>query len=197
MRLGVMGGTFDPIHYGHLFIAEEARICFALDKVLFLPNGNPPHKAESQLTPAQHRYNMTALAIADNPFFEISDRELRREGKAYAYDTLIELNDAYPNAELFYITGVDAFADFATWRRHEDVIQMATFLVATRPGYDPSALKERLPAPYLERVAFLTETRFDVSSTELRDRVREGRNIRYLTPPAVLETIYAEGLYRP
>jgi nicotinate-nucleotide adenylyltransferase len=192
-----MGGTFDPIHYGHLFIAEEARVCSSLDKILFLPNGNPPHKSEAQVTSAQHRYQMTALAIADNPHFEISDRELRREGKAYAYDTLLELRAAYPKAELFYITGVDAFADFTTWYRHEDVIQMATFLIATRPGYAPDILKERLPAPYLERVAFLTETRLDISSTELRDRVRKGLNIRYLTPPAVLKAIYEEGLYRP
>ncbi len=197
MRLGVMGGTFDPIHYGHLFIAEEARVCFALDKVLFLPNGNPPHKEEAQVTSAQHRYKMTALAIADNPFFEISDRELRREGKAYAYDTLIELHAAHPTAELFYITGVDTIAEFMTWYRHEDVIELTTFLVATRPGYDLNALRGLLPARYLERVAFLTETRLDISSTELRERVRNGLSIRYLTPPTVLETIHAEGLYRP
>ncbi len=196
MRLGIMGGTFDPIHYGHLFIAEEARVICSLDTVLFLPNGNPPHKQEGNVTPATHRYAMTTIAIAGNPHFQISDRELRREGKAYAYDTLTELHTDTPSAELFYITGVDTIADFMTWFRHEDVIQMATFLVATRPGYDLNALKTKLPAHYWAKLEFLTGTHLDISSTELRERVQNGLSIRYLVPDVVNDYIRVNGLYR-
>src|SRR5713226_3801830 len=118
MRLGIMGGTFDPIHYGHLFIAEEARARFHLSHVLFVPNGQPPHKKEYGLTPSNHRYAMTLIATHTNKAFGCSPMELNRPGASYTVDTLISLREQYPDAEQFYITGVDAIADILTWKRH-------------------------------------------------------------------------------
>src|SRR5690348_11456222 len=121
MRLGIMGGTFDPIHYGHLFIAEEARVRFRLHNILFVPNGEPPHKKNYTLTPAKHRFAMTLIATRPNQGFAITPMELNRPGPSFTIDTLTTLRQENPVAELFYITGVDAVADILTWRRHEEV----------------------------------------------------------------------------
>ena len=195
MRLGVMGGTFDPIHYGHLFVAEEARARFTLDHVLFVPNGAPPHKKEYGLTAARHRYEMTRLAIADNPAFSCTTLELDRVGPSFTVDTLTTLRDQYPAAELFYITGIDAIADILTWRRHAEIIRMATFIAASRPGFDLKTLQDRLPAAYMERILLLGTTAQGISSTEIRERTRAKLPTRYLTPPEVLDYIDAHHLY--
>src|SRR5215469_14651626 len=120
MRLGIMGGTFDPIHNGHLFVAEEARVLFALDRILFIPNGNPPHKKDYAITPANNRYAMTLIATHGNPAFSCSPVELNRSGASYAVDTLTLLRQEYPDDEMFYITGIDAVADILTWKRHDE-----------------------------------------------------------------------------
>jgi nicotinate-nucleotide adenylyltransferase len=194
-RLGVMGGTFDPIHYGHLFVAEEARARFALDHVLFVPNGAPPHKKEYLLTAARDRYEMTRLATANNPAFTCTALELDRPGPSYTVETLATLRAQYRHAELFYITGIDAIADILTWRHHAEIIQMAAFIAAARPGFDLKTLQDRLPAAYLERILLLGTTAQGVSSTEIRERTRAGLPIRYLTPEEVRNYIHEHRLY--
>ncbi len=195
MRIGILGGTFDPIHYGHLFIAEEARARFRLNNVVFIPNGQPPHKNGAEITPARHRFAMTQTGIAGNPHFLCSPIEVQRAGVSYTVDTLAALREMYPEAELFYITGVDAVAEILTWKRHADVIRMATFLAATRPGFDLKTLKEKLPQEYLARVLLIGSTYLGISSTDIRDRVRQNLPARYLTPDSVLKYIYKNQLY--
>jgi nicotinate-nucleotide adenylyltransferase len=195
MRIGIMGGTFDPIHNGHLFVAEEARVLFALERILFIPNGNPPHKKAYELTSADSRYAMTELATRSNPAFTCSPLELNRGGRSYTVDTLLLLHEDNPDAELFYITGVDAVADILTWKRHNEVIRLATFIAAARPGYNVDRLQERLPAAYLERILRLDSTALGISSTDIRERVSRGLPIRYLTPDGVVDYIDQHRLY--
>ena len=195
-RLGIMGGTFDPIHFGHLFVAEEARSHFHLDRVLFVPNNVPPHKAGREITESFHRFAMTEIATAANPAFECSTIERDRVGASYTVDTLNALRNELPETELFYITGVDAIADILTWKRHEEVIQLAQFIAAARLGYDSRVLSERLPEAYLRQIHVLDSTALGISSTDLRQRVREGRPIRYLTPDDVVEYITRHALYK-
>ena len=196
MRLGIIGGTFDPIHYGHLFIAEEARARFQLNHVAFIPNGQPPHKNGAVVSPARHRYAMTQTAVAGNPNFICSPIEMQRPGLSYTVDTLTTLKEMYPDAELFYITGVDAIAQILTWKRHEEVFRLATFLAATRPGFDLLSLKDALPQDYLARVLLIGSTYLGISSTDIRDRVRQNLPARYLTPDSVLNYIYKNQLYK-
>ena len=195
MRLGIMGGTFDPIHYGHLFIAEEARVHFRLNSVLFIPNGNPPHKADGEVTAARHRYAMTLIATHSNPAFGCSPIELNRPGPSYTVDTLDIVREQHPGAELFMITGVDAVAEILTWKRHEEVIQKTKFIAAIRPGFGLDTLKDRLPRSYLERILLVGSTALGISSTDIRQRIRQGHSIRYLTPDGVVDYIVKHQLY--
>lgn len=195
-RLGILGGTFDPIHYAHLFIAEEARARFGLDRVLFVPNGIPAHKKPYAVSPAEDRAAMVALAIRGNAAFECSRVELDRAGPSYAVDTLTDIQAAHPNAEVFFITGIDAVAEVLTWKRHEEVLRLATFIAAERPGYHMQMLRERLSEPQLARVLPMPTLPLDISSTDIRQRVREGLPIRYLTPDPVVEYIAEHELYR-
>lgn len=195
MRIGIMGGTFDPIHYGHLFVAEEAATRFALDRVLFIPNGEPPHKSADEITPAIHRFQMTCLATESNPAFQCSDIELKRDGPSYSVDTLRELKAQFPASELFYITGVDAVADILSWRQHQEVVRLATFIAATRPGFDLAGLKTRLPKNYQKRILLLNSTALDISSSDIRARLTQGLPARYLTPDPVLDYIRTHRLY--
>jgi nicotinate-nucleotide adenylyltransferase len=195
MRLGIMGGTFDPIHFGHLFIAEEARVLFALDRVLFIPNGCPPHKPGREVARAAARFAMTEIATRGNSGFACSAIEMHRDGQFYTVDTLDVLREAHPAAELFMIVGVDAIAEIMTWRRHAEVIAKTTFLAATRAGFDFDALNERLPQSYLAKVCKLDSAALQISSTDIRERVRAGRPIRYLTPDGVVDYITGHGLY--
>lgn len=195
MRLGIMGGTFDPIHFGHLFVAEEARCRFGLDKVLFVPNGVPPHKKGYAITAPTHRYNMTLLATHANGAFGCSPIEVTRNGPSYTVDTLTHLRQQHPDAELFYISGVDAVADILSWKRHEDVVQLATFIAATRPGFDVRSLKDRLPAAYLTRILLLGSTAIGISSSDMRQRMAQGLPVRYMTPDGVVDYIRKHNLY--
>lgn len=195
MRLGIMGGTFDPIHYGHLFIAEEARVHFRLESVLFIPNGSPPHKPDRAMTPAVHRHAMTQLATDSNPAFACSAIELDRDGHSYTVDTLDLVRDAHPDAELYTIAGVDAISDLMTWKSHVEVVRKTMFIVATRPGFDLGILTERLPAAYMDKMLVIGSTALGISSTDIRMRVRQGRSIRYLTCETVVEYIEEHDLY--
>ncbi|HLJ55420.1 MAG TPA: nicotinate-nucleotide adenylyltransferase [Chthonomonadaceae bacterium] len=195
MRLGIMGGTFDPIHFGHLFIAEEARVQFELDRVLFIPNGCPPHKPGREVAPAADRFAMAEIATCGNTGFACSAIEMRSAGPFYTVDTLDLLRDEHPGAELFTIVGVDAIAEITTWRRPEDVLAKTTFITATRPGFDFETLNERLPRSYLAKILRLDSTALQISSTDIRERVRRGRPIRYLTPDGVVEYVARSNLY--
>ena len=195
MRLGIMGGTFDPIHYGHLFVAEDARLMFKLDRVIFIPNGIPPHKQVGAMTTARHRYAMTLIATHNNPTFVCSPMEVQRSGPSYTIDTLHQLRRENPLAELFYITGVDAIAEMMSWKSHEDVIQLAQFVAATRPGFALNQLRRRLPMAYLQRILPLNTTAVNLSSTMIRDRRTKKLPVRYLTPDGVVNYIYQHKIY--
>jgi nicotinate-nucleotide adenylyltransferase len=185
MRIGLMGGTFDPVHYGHLVIAEVARVKFSLDRVIWLPAGDPPHKKAYAVSGQEYRYAMVVLATASNEHFEVSRWEIERPTPSYSIETLEHFREIGPGDELFFITGADAILEILTWRRHEDVIRACQFIAVTRPGYDLGRLKGQLPADYLERIHLLTAPGVDISSTAIRKRVRSGEPIRYLVPEAV------------
>jgi nicotinate-nucleotide adenylyltransferase len=196
MRLGIMGGTFDPIHNAHLFIAEEARVFMGLEEVMFIPNGEPPHKKSYEVTSRDHRFAMAELATRHNKRFSVSRVEIEREGPSYAVDTLAALKLAHPAAQLFFISGFDAVAEILTWKRHKQVIRLCRLVAVARPGTAVGAAIETLPASYRERIDILESPHLDISSTELRDRVKNGLPIRYLVPDDVALYIREAGLYR-
>jgi nicotinate-nucleotide adenylyltransferase len=191
-----MGGAFDPIHYAHLLDAEQAREALGLDEVVFVPNNRPPF-VKHGLASNEHRLEMTQLAVADNPAFSVSAMETERGGVSYSIDTVTSYHEEYPDLdELYFVTGADAIAALDKWRRYEELVMLCAFVVVTRPGYDLAALESTLPAVAKGRVRFLPTPALEISSTDLRERVRQGRSIRYLTPPAVADYIEAHGLYR-
>ncbi len=197
-RLGIMGGTFDPIHYGHLLMAEEARIAFALDHVLFVPNGRPAHKKVYAVSSPEDRYAMTLLATASNPDFSCSRLELDRPGPSYTIDTLRAVRQMYPDLEaLYFITGADAVLEILTWHEYDRLAQECRFIAVTRPGFVLERLAEIADKAFLDRVSFLPIPALEISSTDLRRRVREGRSLKYLTPEPVEAYIRQQGLYRP
>jgi nicotinate-nucleotide adenylyltransferase len=198
VKIGVIGGTFDPIHYGHLIIAEEARVKVGLAKVIFIPAGNPPHKLRRPYSPAHHRYKMVELAIASNPYFEISPIEINRPGPSYSVDTMAILREEMgPNVELYFIMGVDSLAGILTWHKPEELIKLCKIIAVNRPGYgvDIDALNSIIPG-IKEQVIFIKAPEIGISSTEIQQRVREGLPIRYLVPPEVERYIYENKLYR-
>jgi nicotinate-nucleotide adenylyltransferase len=193
-----MGGTFDPIHFGHLVTAEEALVQFNLDRVVFMPTGAPAAKALTTVTSAEHRYLMTVLATAANPDFEVSRMEIERAGLTYTVDTLSALRELYGgSAELFFITGADAVWEIVGWKDAEKVADLATFIAATRPGYDlEQARASHVEASSGFRIEYIEVPALAISSTDLRCRVAERRPIRYLTPEPVVAYIEKHGLYR-
>lgn len=194
-RLGLMGGTFDPIHYGHLFIAETARQAFALDQVVFVPNRQPALDKGRTVSPADDRCAMTTLAIASNPHFALSRVELDRPGPSYTLDTVRHFRPLCPDpAALFFILGADAVRDLRRWHEPDALLASCRFLAAARPGFDLASL--RADAALWARVDVLPVPLLEISSTDLRRRVREGRSVKYLLPEAVEEYIREQGLYR-
>jgi len=198
VRLGIMGGTFDPIHYGHLVTAEEALVQFNLDRVLFMPTGNPALKRDRAVTPAEDRYLMVVVATASNPDFDVSRLEVDRPGPTYTVDTLQALRAEYgPSTELFFITGADAVWEIVGWKDAEQVASLATFIAATRPGYDLDAARTAHEGEATGfRIEYIEVPALAISSTDLRSRLAERRTIRYLTPESVAAYIYKRGLYR-
>ncbi|UCH32981.1 MAG: nicotinate-nucleotide adenylyltransferase [Armatimonadota bacterium] len=195
MRLGVMGGTFDPIHYGHLVAAEEARACFGLDVVTFVPCGQPPHKKDYAVTTPEHRYAMTVTATCTNPHFSTSRIELERDGPSYTIDTLHQLHGEHPAAELFFITGADAVHELLTWRDPEQLVASCQLIAVTRPGYDLDGLERDL-GDLARRVRAIEAPGVNISSTQIRERVARGQSIKYLTPEPVEAYIAKHRLYR-
>jgi nicotinate-nucleotide adenylyltransferase len=199
MKLGIMGGTFDPIHFGHLLIAHEAGWRLGLDKVLIMPTGDPPHKRDHAITPARHRLEMVKLAIEHNPLFEASDLEVNRPGLTYTAVTLEALREMYPpEVEFYFILGFDAAADLPGWQRPERILELAKLVVAERPNYvfPREKLQEAFPHINLdERLLELDVPMFEVASHELRERIAKGQPVRYLVPSRVVEYINREKLY--
>jgi nicotinate-nucleotide adenylyltransferase len=195
--LGVMGGTFDPIHLGHLAIAEEAREALGLDSILFVPAGRPPHKRAQDVSPAEDRVEMVRIAIEDNPAFELSRIEVDRDGPSYTVETLEELA-LETGAELTLILSAETFVQLPTWHEPARLFAAASMAVVPRDGYpvpDPSWLEEAFPGRE-DRVTYLDGPRLGLSSTSIRARVAAGRSIRYLVPPAVEAYIADHSLYR-
>ncbi|WP_433777436.1 nicotinate-nucleotide adenylyltransferase [Microbacterium sp. gxy059] len=188
-RVGVMGGTFDPIHHGHLVAASEAATSFDLDEVVFVPTGQPWHK--SDVSPAESRYEMTVIATASNPSFTVSRVDIDRRGVTYTVDTLRDLREERPEAEFFFITGADAVAQMLSWRDHHELWDLAHFVAVSRPGHEldtgelPEEVVSRLEIPALA-----------ISSTDCRDRVRRGFPVWYLVPDGVVQYIAKHHLYR-
>jgi nicotinate-nucleotide adenylyltransferase len=194
-RVGVMGGTFDPIHYGHLVTAEEAVAQFGLDQVVFVPTGRPWMKVDRDVSPGEDRYLMTVVATASNPRFSVSRVEIDREGPTYTVDTLRLLADEHPDAELYFITGADAMLEIFDWKEAGDVLTLAHFIAATRPGYDLARFEAAAPTQH-PRVSMMDIPALAISSSDIRRRVHEGRAIRYLLPEGVKSYIEKQGLYR-
>ena len=197
MRIGLMGGTFDPIHNGHLFIAEAARVQCGLDRILFFPN-NQPAPVLNKTTPAdgETRLRLVELAIEGNAFFESSRVELDRPGASYAFDTLVQLQKENPDAELYYIVGADSIEQVLTWHRGAELFALCRFIAASRPGFDFATVRERLSPRQLERVTFLELPGLHIASRDLSSRVEQGLPIRYLVPEAVCREIENLNLYR-
>ena len=195
-KVGVLGGTFDPLHYGHLRAAEVARDALTLDRVLFVPASNPPHKLGIRVTDANARAEMIDLALAGEKDFDISRLELERGGPSYTIETLDALQDQDPTLRLSFITGSDAFVEIGTWKDWEVLLTRYAFAVHERPGVPIDAAEAAVPESYRERIAFLTEEMLNVSSTEIRRLVRSNQSIRFLVPDVVADYIHAHRLYQ-
>jgi nicotinate-nucleotide adenylyltransferase len=208
-RLGIIGGTFDPIHAGHLAAAVAAQQALALDRVRFIPSARPIHRPDSPGASGYHRLEMVRLAVADTPGWEVSDLELTREGPTYTYDTLVSIGrEGLSPLQIFFITGADAFAEIATWRRYPDVLDLAHFVVVSRPGTALEAMATRLPdlaarmstAPVNDdvdrtHIVLLHANTPDVSATDVRSRVARRQSIAGLVPSAVSAYIERNLLY--
>ena len=194
-RLGVMGGTFDPIHYGHLVTAEEALVQFSLDGVVFVPTGRPWMKEGRVVSPPEDRYLITVIATASNPRFQVSRVDIDRHGPTYTVDTLRALSAEHPDAELYFITGADAMLEIFEWKQADEALDLAHFIAATRPGYDLTRFETKAPTRH-PNVSVMNVPALAISSTDVRERVHEGRPIRYLVPEGVKTYIDKAGLYR-
>lgn len=201
-RIGLMGGTFDPIHYAHLAVAEEVCAVLNLTAMVFIPAGQPPHKLGQEYTQSIHRLAMVQLAIASNPHFTLSRVEIDRQGPSYLVDTLRILHDQWaPNTELFFVIGWDSLQVFHTWYKSADILaQLAGLVAVRRPGYEENIgynkeLATRLPG-ITQRLVVIPGPQLAISSTDLRRRVAEGRPIKYQTPEAVENYIIEHSLYR-
>ncbi|MEN9706551.1 MAG: hypothetical protein RIS31_117 [Actinomycetota bacterium] len=188
-RLGVMGGTFDPIHHGHLVAASEVASAFNLDGVLFVPTGEPWQK--SKVTPSEHRYLMSVIATASNPRFTVSRVDIDRNGPTYTIDTLRDITAAYPDAELFFITGADAIKQIVEWKDVDQIWPLAHFVAVTRPGH-----KLELPTAPDGAISVLEIPALAISSTDVRARVGNGNPVWYLVPDGVVQYIGKHNLYQ-
>ena len=195
-RMGVMGGTFDPIHYGHLVTAEAALSEFQLDEVVFVPTGQPWMKANRDVAAPEDRYLMTVIATSSNPRFWVSRIEIERDGPTYTVETLQELRrQTGDGVDLFFITGADAVLEIFQWKDPEEVLSLAHFIGATRPGYDVARFEREAPTRH-PNISVMSVPALAISSSDIRRRVRESRPIRYLVPEGVQTYIEKSRLYR-
>lgn len=197
-KYGIFGGSFNPIHYGHLMICEYIKEEMGLDKVIFIPTGNPPHK-DLELS-AKDRYEMVRLAISPNPDFEISDIETTRVKKSYTVDTIRELKKIYKEEKLYFLIGLDSLFQLKNWMKIGDLSQEIEFVVALRPGYlDKEEINKEidfLKENFGTKINLIKTPLYEISSTDLRDRIREGKSLRYLIPKKVLDYIEESGFYK-
>lgn len=219
MRIGLLGGTFNPIHHGHLYIAEAIQKKLLLDRILFIPSGNPPHKKQEEIPPAAHRLEMTRLALSGRPHFELCDREVKRAGKSYSVETVSELKRRYPGDRLFFIIGTDAFFDLPTWREPDRLLSLCDFVVVLRPGHpfsrlphldllqkiDLSPLLEldrqkegivTLPVTSETSIHFISIPPSPISASEIRKKLAAGKDTKNLLPDPVASYIIKNKLYR-
>ena len=199
-RIGIMGGTFDPIHYGHLVAAEVARAEFGLGKVIFIPAGRPPHKQLQSITDSEHRYLMTVLATSSNPSFEVSRIEVDKTELTYTIDTVKDMLRIYgEDAKIFFITGADAVLELLTWHKIQELLTLCTFIAATRPGFDKRDLEQKIgeiTSKYGGEIICIEVPLLAISSTDIRERARSGKSFKYLLPEAVEEYIEKNRLYK-
>lgn len=197
--LGILGGTFDPVHYGHLLAAEYARYEFALEKIVLIPAARPPHKDLDTVLDEDHRFRMVEMAIQDNPAMEISFLEKQRTGLSYTVDTVKYFLNTYADKSLYFIIGADSLFFMDSWKDIEELVTLCTFVVVTRPGYKISPDDRemaKLPQILWENARYLEIPGLDISSTDIRKRVALGKPIKYLLPPEVEKYIFDMGLYR-
>jgi nicotinate-nucleotide adenylyltransferase len=198
-RLGIMGGTFDPIHIGHLVTAEAVRNEFQLEKVIFIPAGNPPHKQSNQVTDSWHRYVMTVMATYSNPYFTVSPVELERNGPSYTIDTVKTLRKDYgQQTDFYFIIGADTVCALHTWHNIDDIFELCQFVAATRPGSRCSIdqVIHQFGTQGQRGIHRLATPELEISSTDIRDKVRAGKSIKYIVPESVEMYIKKEGLYQ-
>ena len=202
-KIGIMGGTFNPIHHGHLVTAQEALSQFKLDKVIFIPTGNPPHKIENEVASAEDRYIMTVIATSSNSNFFVSRMEIDRKGKSYTIDTVLQLRKIYgKNSLLYFITGADAILEILTWKNTDEIVSLCKFIAATRPGYNLSRiedLRKRLfgkAGAADEKIYVMEIPALSISSTDIRNRIKHNRPIDYLLPERVSNYILKHELYK-
>ena len=197
-KYGIFGGSFNPIHYGHLMICEYIKEEMGLDKVIFIPTGNPPHK-EIEVS-AEDRYEMVRLAISPNPDFEISDIETTRIDLSYTVDTIRELKKIYKEEKLYFLIGLDSLFQLKTWKKIDDLSQEIEFVVALRPGYiDKEEINREidfLRDNFGTKINLIKTPLYEISSTDLRDRIHQGKSLRYLIPKKVLDYIEESGFYK-
>lgn len=196
-KWGIIGGTFDPIHNGHIYIAEEAQKQLNLDKVIFMVAGNPPHKLDNKITDANLRLMMVESAIKHNKKLEASDYEIKKQGVSFTYLTLEEFKKE--NIELYFITGADCLVNIESWRNIKTIFNLSHFVVFTRPGFEDLDLikqKKYIEEKYNTKIIFLQLKKVDVSSTEIRRKIKDGESIKNLIPKDVLKIINEEKLYR-
>lgn len=192
-KIGLFGGSFNPIHLGHLILAQEALYQYQLDKVIFIPAANPPHKDPQELIEPYHRYRMTELAIAGNPKFEISDMELKRDGKSYTIETVNTYQKLYPEeTELYLIVGMDSLAEIFTWKDAENLIDLICFLGAPRQGYEWKMLDERVK----KRIKLIQMPIIEIASRIIRERIRMKEPVRYWVPEPVFDYLMEQELYK-
>ncbi len=202
-KIGIMGGTFNPIHHGHLVTAQEALDQFKLDRVIFIPTGDPPHKIGERLAGAEDRYLMTVIATSYNSDFFVSRIEIDRKGKSYTIDTVRGLGEIYgKDSGLYFVTGADAILEILTWKKASEIVTLCRFIAATRPGHDLSrleGLKKKLFSSKEEaskKIFIMEIPALAISSTDIRKRLKQGRSIDYLVPEGVSNYILKHGLYK-
>jgi len=198
MRIGIFGGTFDPVHNAHLLLAEQCREQCELDEVWFIPAGSPPHKGSIGISAGKERREMLDFAIAGHPAFVIKDLELHREGPSYTVETLRQLKTTHPDDEFFLIVGADSVRDLHTWREPEAILEMATLIGVNRPNIslpDLSELTQKFGENILSKILWVTMPGIDISSTDIRKRIREKKSVRFMTPRAVEVYIHNNRLY--
>jgi len=189
MRIGILGGTFNPVHNGHIRLAEFARKKLKLDKIIFIPVNIPPHKKGPDITEPLFRYDMVRLAIEGMPNFEVSDIEVRKKGTSYSVETLKILKEKFgPEAELYFITGADSLYELAEWKDVDEIFALARFVVANRPGFPVARVPEGVEA--------IEVPEMDISSSEIRDKIRDGATVKGIVPDKVISYIKEKGLYK-